>query len=784
MAHAQPARSFRRLLLPTVLAVPLLAAIASGQEAQRPGVAMIPKDAAFVSATLRLEEQWKLLAGSNAVASIRKLPAVQQALSQLEEQKLQPGSPLSMLDTYMQLPENRQLVDLLRDMVSADTFLYGEPSCVTFLQLIQKVQQAQNAANFITMARGDAGSVEIEVRPRGEADDDGAAAPGRATIVPVRRQVAELEEFDITNPAANALTARMVLQALADNADKIVVPDLVWGFRTTQPDAATTQIKRFEVLLKLVTQTQPGIADVQRRKVAGGEVVVFTVDGGIVPWAGILAGQEGVSDDDMEKVYRAFRGLDLAVSLGLIGDRVVLSIGDSADHLEKLVAAGGEGLVATEPFGPLRAHMSAHPGEWITAIGYVSEELARASAPSAADLEQLATLADTLADEARLPEGAAREARAMLERMAAGYKRRLPVPGPAMSYSFLTGEGYEGYAWDWSKNGVLDGSKKLDMLSHTGGTPLASLVMRTKPHPDQFDDFVSWGRMAWGFARTYLLPKADEDTRERVAETERQLAPLADRLVETLRTKFLPSLADGQVGFVIDSKGSAKRLQRDMPPSAEPLPLVEPAVALKLSDAKLFREGLSDLFEMTDDLLAVARSLNPESFPGEARLPEPAREKVEGGSLWTFALGNSGVDEQIRPSIAISDEVAVFSLAPKQASRLLLPEAQKTGTPLARFDEPLAGAAALDVAGLVDAIEPWILYASRMAVLQQRNGFVDSETVIGPDIEDGQLKDILGSVRTVLDALRCIRVAVADTATRSDATVTHWRNLIRDAPAK
>jgi len=50
-----------------------------------------------------------------------------------------------MIDTYMQLPENQQAVELLRDMVSTDTFLYGEPSCITFLQLIPKVQQAQNS---------------------------------------------------------------------------------------------------------------------------------------------------------------------------------------------------------------------------------------------------------------------------------------------------------------------------------------------------------------------------------------------------------------------------------------------------------------------------------------------------------------------------------------------------------------------------------------------------------------------------------------------------------------
>ena len=36
----------------------------------------------------------------------------------------------------------------------------------------------------------------------------------------------------------------------------------------------------------------------------------------------------------------------------------------------------------------------------------------------------------------------------------------------------------------------------------------------------------------------------------------------------------------------------------------------------------------------------------------------------------------------------------------------------------------------------------------------------------------------------VLDVLKCLRAAVAETSVTDDATVTHWRNLIRDLPAR
>lgn len=784
-----------RLCLALLACLPVVG-VARGADALDGGVAMIPRDAAFVSATLRLQEQIDLVLRSNAFASIRKLPAVVQALEQFEEQKLQPGSPLSMLDTYLQLPENQQAVELLRDMVSTDTFLYGEPSCITFLELVQKVQQAQNAANVLQMSRGGVpGSIEIDRLELDRLemdddddddaeDDDGSSVDRGLKIVPVRRQVAEIEEFELSAAGTGEqLTARMVLQALADNADKIVVPDLVWGFKTAKPEVATSQIKRIEVLLKLVTQTNPAFADaLERKKIAGGDVVTLTIDGGLVPWGQMLRDQDGLDDDDLEKVRRKLGDLDLVIALGLIGDRVILSIGDSADHLGKLVVAGGggEGLASTKPFEPLREHRN----ERITGISYVSEALARAAAPSAADLEQLAELSDTLADSAGLPEGAAREAREMLGKMAAGYKRRLPIPGPALGYSFLTDQGYEGYGWDWTRNGVLDGSKRLDLLGHTGGSPLLSIVTRAKTPPDQFDDFVDWGSMAWSFFRKNLLVKADEDDRERFEQASQQFVPLAERLVATLRTKILPAVADGQAAFVVDGKEKVTRLQNSIPASAEPLPIVAPAFAVKLDDPKLFRDGLSDLFALADDLVEEVRTLNPESVPEGYRIPEPSKSKVDGGALWSFAVPQAGLDDQIEPTIGIGEDVAVFSILPKQASRMLVRAPQTTGAELSRFEEPLAVAAAADVAGFVDLLEPWVEYVARVGVLQQRNGFVDSDATIGPDGDDDRMRDILRHAGVVLDALRCFRVTVGEASTRSDATVTHWRNSIRDLPAE
>ena len=769
------------------------------------GVAMIPADAAFVSATLRAREQYDRFAKSNAFAALKKLPFVARAADSVEEQKLQPGSPLSMMSTFMELPENEQALELVKDMVSTDTFVYGEPSCVTFVELMKKIQQAQNAAGVLRLASGDAsvGGFEVDVlegieveemdeeEDDDEDDDEGDENEKGATDMrrrvraqPVRFQAADAAE----QISADELATRLVVKTLSENINLIVVPDVVWGFKTTKRDAATSQLKRIEVLVKLITQANPALADsLERRKVAGGDVVTFTLkpDANLIREA--LPGLED-HEQELEKVFDKIESLKVVIGLGVIGDRVILTIGDSIDHLNKLAVVGDSAvaggnrpsLLATKPFEPLRA-MRDKP---LTAVSYLSEAMQKALAPSAADIEQLADLSDTIADLANLPDGAADEARRSLGKVAEGYKRRLPVPGPWMAFSFLSEQGYEGYVWDWSKNPNFDGSKRLGLLEHAGGAPLAAAAFRVKNDPGQFEDFASWADMGWSFFQKYLLPKADADDREKIEEVDEHLAPLAAKFVGIVRTKILPSLADGQMAFVIDGKSSTKRLHQSLPSATEPLPLVEPAIVLGLDDPKLFRDGMSDLFELADEVVDAVREMNPDALPAEYRVPEPVKTKVEGGALWSYPLTNSGLDEKVQPSIGVGEGAAVLSLVPKQAGRLLLKTRLETGSQLAKFEEPLVGAAALDCAGLIDAIQPWVVYFTRYGCVQQRDGNVDPESELGPDDENEQAKDALAQAKVVFEAIKSLRVAVAETAVQSDAMVTHWRNVIRDMPAK
>ena len=147
--------------------------------------------------------------------------------------------------------------------------------------------------------------------------------------------------------------------------------------------------------------------------------MTLTLDGDLLPWDDLLAelvreeeGYDSPFTADAKKVIDRARKLDLVVAIGLIGDRLILSLGDSADHLEQLVTTTGKGrsLLDTAPFAPLLDH-AAKP---LTGISFMSQPFVAALAASASDLDPLLENLDAVAEAGGFSDQAAADARAWL----------------------------------------------------------------------------------------------------------------------------------------------------------------------------------------------------------------------------------------------------------------------------------------------------------------------------------------------------------------------------------
>ena len=702
------------------------------------GIGLIPDDAAFLASTLRGREQYDRIAASNAFASLKELKSVAKALDELAKQQTQPGNPMAIAMMMMQMPDNQEAIALLQDMVATDTFVFGTSSWVTVSKLLKKLQSAQQAANIATITKG----TDLEID-------------------------------------AESTLNQLLAETLAANTDQIVIPDLVWGFRTTQVDAAQKQLERIETFVTGMAQAQPMLADaVVRKEIGNGDFITVTIkpDPTLLKMAMSNVVKFTDMEEELEKIMNRINELQIVVALGVVKEHVVLSIGGGTEHLQAMGSTGGS-LLDTKPFKVVR-DATEKP---LTSIWYRSQKLAKAWETSPEDIEQAKKFAAAVAKANDLTPEATAEAEELVGELLEGYASQMPEAGPWLAYSYLTDTGYAGEEWNWAKNIPWNGSTPLS-LDHFGGDPLAVIALRTKTDPKQFEAFVNWTDSLRKFVSNAIASTGDDDVQEGFKTFDEKIVPLGEELTNTVREKFLPSLKNGQFGLVLDGKATTTKLQTDLPSSSEPLPLIEPAIILSLDDDKLFREGLSDIFALSDKVLSVIREIDEDdNIPSEYRIPDPEEQEVEEGNLWTFALPESGLDEQIQLSIGVGKNAAVFSFTPTQAERIL------TSSPLqleGDFSQNLAAAAILDWVAFANLLEPWATYVIRCGGMQQEKGRLDPDSTIGPDSETEEVTDALEQLATIFDVVRCLKSATAKTSIEEDATVTRWQNRIEDLPAK
>src|SRR5262249_34893665 len=145
--------------------------------------------------------------------------------------------------------------------------------------------------------------------------------------------------------------------------------------------------------------------------------------------------------------------------------------------------------------------------------------------------------------------------------------------------------GHESYAYDWSEHKAVDSSQPLTVLNHVGGSPLLAFVGRTKYQPQNYQMLVKWVKLINQRFEEMALPRLDEGTRAQYEEFAKILHPVLKRIDKATSELLLPALADGQMGLVLDAQMTSKQWHQMMPASDKPLPILEPAIIVGVSDA-------------------------------------------------------------------------------------------------------------------------------------------------------------------------------------------------------
>lgn len=700
----------------------------------------VPADVAFYSATLRGGEQVDIIRRSKAWAKFQALPAVKSAWDQFQSQWNKDEGPTAVARQLLSLPENQQLLSVLGEMFSDEVFVYGDEQTVVTVDLLQRLVNTARFANLGTALR----------KARGEEDD------GDDTLT----------------------TVRALLDVLDEDHEALQMPNLVFGFKVKDRQAAEAQLKRLEFIATLLAAQSPELKDrFARKKIGDTEYLTLSLDGGLVPWDEVplnnLAEEPGQYDD----LIASLKEFTLVVHLGLRGDFLLLSLGRSDKHLEAL--GSGDLLADEDELEPLAKFADRR----LTGIHFLSEDLVALLVGSPDDLDQLGEVAEALLSGMEMDEELQKSILDDVAALTADLKPLVPEPGPMMGFSFLTPRGIESYAYNWSQNLSLNATQRLTLLDHLGGAPLAAVVARSKVSPQQYDLLAKWVEKAFGYVDKLAVPQLKDDDREQYQKLMAMLKPLVARWHTTTKDKLLPALADGQTALVFDARLTSKRWFAGWPETKAALPMAELALVLGVSDADLLQQAMADYLKILDEGIAGVRALNPAEVP-DFKIPRPESHATGEGQIFAYPLPKDlGVDAQLVPNAGLSKTVAVLSLSTQHSLRILASHPLQAEGPLAGGQQPLAMAGSFDWAGLVDALTPWIdfgLQSYGEQILEAVPGALGEEVDTKKDAKQ-LLIDEVHDLLAILKTLRTVTVTT-ERDNHAEAMVSHSEMHFQDLP--
>ena len=690
-----------------------------------PSLDLVPDDAAFYSASLRGREQWQAVAKSRAWAKIKAMPLVQMGWGLYAMQAADPDSIPGKIEAALKDPVMQKRLELLAEMFSEETFVYGGSSAVQSLELVQQLLGSMRYGPIVAELNGQAKKV----------------GPDRIRMM-------------------------ILLSALAKNTSLIKVPDVILGYKIKDLALARQELDRLQKDASAALAEQPKIQErLKRAMIGGNSYLTLSLDGRMVSW------EEGPLEEirklethkgDVDKLLARLKESTLVVAVGLRGDYLLISIGSSTDSLARL--GQGKSLRSRPELAPLARFADKR----LLSVGYFGKPMVARIANSKRDIDELAKTVGDLVSSIPVPPQGREEIRKDIAELVKDIKPLIPEAGAISAISFLSDGGIEGYAYDWSEHPELDGSKPLPLLGHVGGNPILAVVNRTKVSVAHYDLLSKWVLIGYRYFDKYAGAKMPADERKKFDKMISQSRPLLRRLDEANRRMLLPALADGQMGFAIDTKLTSKRFIETLPATEKPMPMIEPALLLGVSDAALLEKAFHEYWAIGNGLIDVVRGIEGTKVPADFKIPSPKTIKTPRGTIYAYALPKSwGVDPKILPNAGLSRDVVALSLSREHTQRLLNVTPPKVGGRSLPTDRPLAGVSALDFAGLIDAMTPWVDLAIDK-VAQSR------------DSEPTNVESIRKQIHTVLDVLKVFRGMVAESYAEGKALVMHSRTEIRD----
>ncbi len=720
-------------------------------------LAWAPEDAAFYCVMLRNREQIDALLQSNAWKKLMELPIVQQGFAKYKEEAGKAGTPPAQIEAARTNPQVQAILEVVGDMLGQEAFVIGGSDWADMIALVQEVggvvqYQAPEARDDDEDEEDDEEEEEEEedadeAGDEDEADDDDSE---ESEIGPERQQAARL------------------MALLAEDPERIKVPATLIGFRVEDTARTEAQLNSLAGILSFLSMSVPQLSGrFNQQEVGDYRYWVLSLEGSTIPWEEQLPVEEMKEIEQEEGQAQAIidrlKESKISVALGMRDNFLLVSIGESTEPLASL--GDRRSLAARPELAPLAKFAE----ERLTGVSYFSEEIATRLSNTEGQLDNFVAAIEQGLAQSELDEELQEELVADAEDIMSELKERIPEQGAMSAFSFLTDAGAESFTYHWNGNPSMDGSERLGLLAHVGEKPLLAVIGRGAASQEDYEWMTTVvDRVRKNLDRTVtaeLNRQGKAEDLDKYREISAKVWPLLERLDQANREHLLPATKGGECGLVIDAQLRTKQLAGEIPATEEPMPIPEPAIVFSHNDAQAIQQASEEYWAVMNDVVDVIRDADPEAIPADYEIPEPEMSQADGATLYTFALPEEWqVDEQIAPTWAIGEEVAVLAASPSHAKRVLASASPISAGVLEDADKPRAMAAIFDWAGTIDAARPWIDLAARKAASDK-----------GADEEE-----VASQVNTVLDVLKSFRTITVEGYIENDVYVEHSLVEIRD----
>jgi hypothetical protein len=676
-------------------------------------LAVVPVDASIYSSSLRLNEQWQRFAKSNAAKRIIQNSVVQMGVGQAQMMWNSNGDPrVEMVKGLLADPQNRQLIALLQEAVSDEFFMYGNDDVARLLGIMNRLNGAVNSIQFEALQ-------------------------------------AENAEARIAN--------RFVDLALAE-VNSVRIPDMVMGWKVKDQDAVTVQLDRLQEILTEVISSEAPILNgrLKRGALGSGDFLTLDLDGAMIPWEELDADDFPGDRAKLDELIDHVKEMTLILTLGHRDGYLLLSIGDSTEHIEQF--GQGEALASRMEVQKMRQHAD----KSIVGVGYVSEAFMKNANNVKQQLEDAKKMVAGLVGMSELPEDVQEKISTTTGEILDDLKEMVPEMGAQFSYSFLVDDGYEGFSYKWGDS-TFDDSAPLSLVSHLGASPIFAFVARGKDDPESYDRVVGFATKIGKLVGEIAEDQLDGEEKEKYSTVRDSVIPLLKRLDATNRKNMVPGMKSGESAIVMDAKVKSAQPQNMMPLANNVLPLPEMALIFKVDDAAKVKAGVSDYFAVAQDLIDLMHELEPDDFP-DYQIPTPEVVNESWGTLYQYALpAEAGVDDQITPNAGLSQNLGVLSMSPQTTSRVMTDQPLEVEGFRVDTNRPAGSLVYINFPGFVDMLEPWVNYG------------------IDVGVDDAFFSGVVkAQVSEWTVILRCFRGAVAVSYAEDGVTVTHSHSRFED----